>query len=89
MRVFWKFLQGMVRPPPFSPTFPFPSLTPLPLNHQLTNLGPQPVTRMHTTLNTLVETYKGHTVEELTSLLEVMQAEGLVEKSGNNWKIVK
>ncbi|KAL8292852.1 hypothetical protein RQP46_000546 [Phenoliferia psychrophenolica] len=55
----------------------------------LTNLGPQPATRMHTTLSTVIPDYKGHTIEELQSLLEIMQAEGLVEKSGNDWRIVK
>ncbi|KAK4703540.1 anaphase-promoting complex subunit 2, partial [Phenoliferia sp. Uapishka_3] len=55
----------------------------------LTNLGAQGIQRMHTTLGMLVPDYKGHTIEELQSLLEVMQVEGLVEKSGTEWKIVK
>ena len=44
---------------------------------------------MHSTLSTHIPDYKGHTIEQLQSLLEMMQAEGLVDKSGNDWKIIK
>lgn len=57
---------------------------------QLKNLGALPITRIHTTLNMLVPTYKGRTTDELVAFLEAMQAEGLVEKTATgNWKIVK
>ena len=40
-------------------------------------------------LNMLVPAYKGRTTDELTALLEAMQVEGLVEKSGAAWKLVR
>lgn len=56
---------------------------------QLTNLGALPTARIHTTLNMLVSTYKGRTKDELQAFLEAMQTEGLLEKTGKSWKIVR
>ncbi|KAM0747435.1 hypothetical protein T439DRAFT_359225 [Meredithblackwellia eburnea MCA 4105] len=66
MRVFWRFVEGMLK-----------------------NLGAQPASRIHSTLGTLVPDYQGRTIDQLESFLEQLQGEGLVQKSGTNWKIVK
>ena len=84
MRVFWQYIQGMVRSS--SPSSRFQTDTSC---LQLTNLGALPTARIHTTLNMLVSTYKGRTKDELQAFLEAMQTEGLVEKSGKSWKIVR
>ncbi|KAK4055575.1 hypothetical protein OIV83_000121 [Microbotryomycetes sp. JL201] len=56
----------------------------------LTNLGALPVSRIHSTLNMLVPTFKGKTMDELVAFLEAMSAEGLVEKTpAGSWKIIK
>lgn len=45
---------------------------------------------LHSALSQYVADYKGHTVEQLQSLLGLMQVEGSVEKTGTDtWKIVK
>lgn len=57
---------------------------------QLGNLKAMPVGRIHSMLNNLVPSYKGHTVDELTALLGSMMGEGVVDKTaGGDWKIVK
>jgi len=92
MRVFWQYIQGMVRRPPSSssPSSASRPLTLLPLPLQLTNLGALPLSRIHTTLNMLAPGYKGKTTDELTALLEAVAAEGLVSKTAKgSWKIVK
>ncbi|KAK4057900.1 hypothetical protein OIO90_001119 [Microbotryomycetes sp. JL221] len=60
------------------------------INGMLMNLGALPITRIHTTLNMLVPSYKGRTTDELVAFLEAMSAEGLVERTtAGSWKIVK
>lgn len=55
----------------------------------LLNLGSMPLARIHTTLTALAPGYPGTTNDELLTFLEALSAEGLVEKSGNSWKVVK
>ncbi|CEQ40634.1 SPOSA6832_02277, partial [Sporobolomyces salmonicolor] len=92
MRVFWQFIQGMVRRPLafFLPFRTVTDLSPYPLALQLTNLGALPITRIHSTLNMLAPGYKGKTPDELKALLEAVAVEGLVQKTANgSWKIIK
>lgn len=56
---------------------------------QLTNLKAMPITRIHSMLNMLVPSYKGRTTDQLEAFLGAMRVEGLVEKNGVDWKIVK
>lgn len=94
MRIYWQYISGMVSL--LSIAFAVSLSLTLSADHvlcssrQLKNLGALPITRIHTTLNMLVPTYKGRTTDELVAFLEAMQAEGSVEKTATgNWKIVK
>lgn len=48
-----------------------------------------PLPRIHSMLTMLVPTYKGHTTDQLNAFLLAMSHEGLVEKVGPDWKIIK
>lgn len=55
----------------------------------LTNLKSLPLARIHSMLTMLVPAYKGKTTDELAAFLQAMEQEGLVEKVGSDWKIIK